>query len=301
MHRSKISWTDYSGGFANFVQRGKKPGDCECSPGCRECYVKRYWRINPDAWPDDTTWSVQKLEQLSRCRPRPNGSPYRRGPGSKPMVFVCDTGDLFHPNVPAHFIFSALDVMRDRSDIDWQILTKRHERAHKLIVDWIIERRMKRLPRWIWIMFTVEDQERLRLRMPYLVNIPSTVRGLSLEPLLGPVDILNSGMWDWRYTYEHWKSLVPGAGPPINWFVVGGESGIGARPMKSDWVRGLRDQAKTANVAFHLKQWGDYQPQTEAEREEYIAAGWNPDARRGGCTLDGETWLREFPKEAMSG
>jgi protein gp37 len=300
MKRSRIEWCDFSGGYANFVRRGKKPGDCECSPGCANCYVKRIWRRNPDAWPDETTWSVQRLEQLSRCRPRPNGTPYRRGPGSKPMVFVCDTGDLFHDNVPAHFIFSALDVMRNRSDVDWQILTKRHERAHKLIVDWIIERRMKKLPPWMWIMFTVEDQERLMLRMPYLTMIPATVRGLSLEPLLGPVDILNSGMWDWRYTYGYWATLVPGAGPSINWFVVGGESGVEARPMQPDWVRGLRDQAKEAGVAFFMKQWGDAGPLPE-ERDEYIAAGWNPDDFRGGCTLDGETWLHEFPKEALSG
>jgi len=299
MHRSKISWTDYSGGFANFVQRGKAAGDCECSPGCAACYVKRIWRRNPDAWPDETTWSVQKLEQLSRCRPRPNGTPYRRGSGSKPMVFACDTGDMFHPNVPAHFIFSALDVMRDRSDVDWQILTKRHERAHRLIVDWLIERRMKKLPHWMWIMFTVEDQIRLRERMPHLVNIPATVRGLSLEPLLGPVDILYSGMWDWRYTYEYWKSMVPDAYPPIHWFVVGGESGTGARPMEPDWVGWLHDHARIADVAFHFKQWGDAEPLPE-KRKEYEATGWDPKQRRGGCMLAGKTW-HEFPKEALSG
>jgi protein gp37 len=215
------------------------------------------------------------------------------------MVFVCDTGDLFHDKVPAHFIFSALDVMHERSDIDWQILTKRHERAHRLIVDWIIERRLGRLPPWMWIMFSVEDQKRLMLRMPYLVSIPATVRGLSLEPLLGPVDVIDSGMWDWRYTYDYWKALVPRPGPPIHWFIVGGESGRNARPMQPDWAIGLRDQAKIAGVAYFMKQWGDAGPLPE-EREQYEAAGWDAEQRRGGCTLQGETW-HEFPKEALSG
>lgn len=301
MHRSEIEWTDYSAGYANFVRRGKKAGECECSPGCAHCYVTRYWRINPDAWPDETTWYPEKLKQLSRCQPRPGSTPYRRGPGSKPMVFVCDTGDLFHDRVPVDFVFSALDVMYERQDIDWQILTKRHQRAHHLIIEWLKARDLGRLPPWMWIMFTIENQEWLEQRLPYLVYIPATVRGLSLGPLLGPVDVIDSGMWDWRYTYDYWRAVFPDAGPPIHWFAVEGESrerGAIGRRMSPDWVRSLRAQANQAGVAFLLKQWGDYRP-TDEERKEWLGAGWDPAQRRGGRTLDGQVW-NEFPKEALT-
>jgi len=302
MHRSKIEWCDFSAGYANFVRRGKAKGECEISPSCTNCYVKRYWRINPDAWPDKTTWYPEKLKQLSRCRPRPNEKPYRRGPGSKPMVFVCDTGDLFHRRVPADFVFSALDVMYEREDIDWQILTKRHQRAHHLIIEWLKARDLGRLPPWMWIVFTIENQEWLEQRLPYLIYIPATVRGISFGPLLGPIDILNSGMWDWRYTHDYWKTMFPDVGPPIHWFAVEGESrerGAVGRYMSPDWVRSLRDQAKQAGVAFLLKQWGDYKPQTTAEHNQLLAAWWDPGQFRGGRMLDGQMW-NEFPKEALT-
>jgi protein gp37 len=131
------------------VRRGKKPGECEVSIGCASCYVTRIWRRNPDAWPDLTTWYPDKLDQLRRCRPRPGKTPYRRGPDSRPLVFVCDTGDLFHARVPAAFIFEALDVMAERSDIDFQVLTKREHRAHGLILEWLKSRDWARLPPWM--------------------------------------------------------------------------------------------------------------------------------------------------------
>lgn len=296
MHRSKISWCDYSGGYANFVRRGKKEGECEVSPACRNCYVKRCWQMNPEKWPDETTWYPEKLAQLLRCRPTPGSTPYRRGPGSRPTVFLCDTGDLFHHRVPADFIFSALDTIYSREDIDWQILTKRHERAHHIIHEWLARRELLQLPAWMWMMFTVENQEWFNRRMPYLIHIPAAIRGLSLEPLLGPVDVVGSGWWDWRYTYSYYKHAFPDAGPPLDWLVVGGESDrVDPAPMQPEWVRDLLDQSKRAGIAFVLKQWGDYVPQSDIGRERFIAAGWDPEQFRGGNTIDGSIYT-EFPE-----
>jgi protein gp37 len=83
--QSKITWTDFSGGNANFVLRGKAKGDCEVSPGCLNCYVGEFWKRYPKIRADQTTFSEEKLKGLSRWKP-PAG-PYRRGPSSKPVDF----------------------------------------------------------------------------------------------------------------------------------------------------------------------------------------------------------------------
>lgn len=296
MHRSKIGWCDYSGGNANFVVRGKKAGECEVSPACSNCYVKRYWQTNPEKWPDETTWYPEKLERLSRSRPSPGNTPYRRGPGSRPLVFVCDTGDLFHSRVPTTFIFSALDIFLTRRDVDWQILTKRHLRAHELIPKWLQSRRLSQMPSWMWMMFTVEDQTWLDTRLPYLLEIPAAVRGLSLEPLLGPVNVVDGPWWDWRYTWGFFVAGFPNARAPLDVLIVAGESDkIRPSPMRPDWVRSVLDQAKRAEIPFFFKQWGDYKPHSAVERKLYEDAGWDSKQFRGGQTIDGNTYT-ELPK-----
>lgn len=272
MKRSRIEWTDYSAGYANFVRRGKQQGDCECSPGCLNCYVERCWARNPDAWPDRTTIYPDKLQQLSRCRPRPHGVVYRRGPASRPMAFVCDTGDLFHPRVPDEFIFGALDVMHARDDVDWQILTKRDQRMCYLVNSWVEARGLRDAPEHLWIGVSVETNKLAARRLNYLACINALTRWFSAEPLLEDLDLV--------YAVASWTGRFA-------WAVIGGESDRDPRACELDWIRSLVSQCQAAGIAVFVKQLGT------AQARRLGLADW-----KGG---DPGEWpedlrVREFPR-----
>jgi protein gp37 len=319
MRRSKIEWTDYSGGNANFVVRGKTPGECEVGPGCAHCYVTRLIARASGIWPDRTTFHPDKLQALARCRPRPGKTSYRRGPAARPMVFVCDTGDLFHKAVPASAIVRALDVFYERSDVDWQVLTKRADRAAFIITRWLKGRGLAELPPNIWLVFSVEDATHAWQRVPHLVDVPAAVRGLSVEPILGVLDLSAwlyacpdcgarpcvGSLRDWRYDGERWQHhhgypighVRTEPAPLLHWIAMGGESGPRPRPAEPHALRRVRNQATDAGVALFFKQWGDYTPPPGEERARFLAAGWDPGAFRGGHVLDGQVW-DQFPKQA---
>jgi protein gp37 len=150
----------------------------------------------------------------------------------------------------------------------------------------------------VWLGVSVEDQKRADLRIPALLDTPAVVRFLSCEPLLGPVDLdgpIVPGRGRPKLTYWLTGRPTPGperitstgltmhspaivTGPRIDWVIVGGESGHGARPMSPDWARTLRDQCTAANVPFLFKQWGEYAP------TGYMAIG----ARPKGCVFVGD-------------
>lgn len=260
MKRSNITWTDWSGGDANFVIRGRTAGDCEVSPGCAHCYAGAILRRNGQT-PEHTTVYPDKLARLARWQPVEAGTPYRRGAGSRPLVFVCDMGDLFHDAVPGGFIRDALDMMEQRADVDWQVLTKRPESMAE------IARKRKDWPVNVWAGVTVENQRTADERIPLLLQVPSRVRFLSMEPLLGAEDIR-----------PYLPNLEIGGAefePWINWVIVGGESGPKRRPFSLDWARDLRDQCHAAGVAFFFKQGSGLRPGT-------------------GDVLDGQTY-KQFP------
>lgn len=166
-------------------------------------------------------------------------------------VFVNSMSDLFHKDVPLEFIQRAFDVMNRCPQHAFQILTKRPELAarHAAALNWSAN---------IWMGTSVENALVVH-RMIDLLRIPAQVRFLSVEPLLGPLPRL------------------PLTG--IHWVIVGGESGPGARPMKPQWVRQIREQCLAAGVPFFFKQWG----------------GINK--KRTGRELDGRTW-DQMPVEA---
>jgi protein gp37 len=147
----------------------------------------------------------------------------------------------------------------------------------------------------IWLGVSVEDQKRADERIPPLLETPAAIRFISAEPLLGPVDIslyLASGY------------LEPPHTDIINWVIVGGESGSGARPMHPAWPAVLRDQCIGAGIPFFFKQWGEWSPYTAigcAERETAIVGeGFHAyqliktGKKVAGRVLDGRTW-DEFP------
>ncbi len=144
------------------------------------------------------------------------------------IVFVNSMSDLFHPGVPLEFIQRVFDVMGQASQHQFQVLTKRPERALQYARDlpW---------PDNVWLGTSVENAlyvDRVRV----LRRIPAKTRFLSVEPLLGPIPRL------------------PLRG--IHWVIVGGESGPGARPMQDKWVTQVRDRCEVQRVPFFFKQWG---------------------------------------------
>jgi len=117
--------------------------------------------------------------------------------------------------------------------LDWLLLTKRPHQMQRLTPpSW-----EHAWPHNVWALTSVENQEQATKRIPFLITVPAVVRGLSVEPLLAPVDL------------SPWIDN-------IQWVIVGGESGPHARPMHPNWVRTIRDQCQSAGVAFFFKQWG---------------------------------------------
>jgi len=160
------------------------------------------------------------------------------------MVFVNSMSDLFHKDVPDDFILDIFSTMRQAKQHQYQILTKRAKRLAKLSPE---------LP-WrknIWMGVTVEAADH-KYRIDYLRYTGAKIKFLSLEPLLGDLGELNLN--------------------EIDWVIVGGESGPGARPIEIAWVRNIREQCHARNVPFFFKQWG----------------GLNK--KKAGRVLDGITW-----------
>jgi protein gp37 len=160
------------------------------------------------------------------------------------QVFVNSMSDLFHKDVPTPYVKQVFDVMRRAHWHRYQVLTKRSERLRELAPHLPLEPQ-------VWMGVSVENADYL-YRIDDLRQTGARIKFLSLEPLLGPLPKLN----------------LRG----IDWVIVGGESGPGARPMDADWVRQIRDQCLRANVSFFFKQWG------------------GPVKSKTGRMLDGRTW-----------
>ena len=171
------------------------------------------------------------------------------------MIFVNSMSDLFHHEVSTEFIQKIFDVMRRADWHIFQILTKRPKRLAQLEseIDW---------PPNVWMGVTVET-EKFQWRIDNLRQCGAPIKFLSLEPLLGPIpDLRLDG---------------------IDWAIVGGESGPGARPIKEEWVLDLRDQCLAAEVAFFFKQWGG----VNKKKSGRLLAGrtWEQLPRRTGSSI----------------
>jgi protein gp37 len=196
-------------------------GCTKISPGCDHCYAERLAkRLKAMGQPNYTNGFEVTLHE------RMLGAPLS---WSRPqIVFVNSMSDLFHRKVPSEFIKRVFEVMRLADHHRFQVLTKRAARLAKMA---------GRLP-WpdnVWMGTTIESNEYVG-RADRLRDVPAQVKFLSLEPLLGPLPELN---------------LLG-----IDWVIVGGESGPGARPMRREWVVEIRDRCEAAGVPFFFKQWG---------------------------------------------
>ena len=194
------------------------------SPGCDNCYAERLTRRLK-------AMGQKKYANGFRLTLHPDTLelPLR---WKKPQrIFVNSMSDLFHHEVPLEYIQRVFAIMRAASWHQFQVLTKRSGRllAFSDKIDW---------PSNVWMGVSVESTE-YAARIDHLRKTGARTKFLSLEPLLGPLEGLDlSG---------------------IDWVIVGGESGPGARPMAREWVTSIRNQCRKASVAFFFKQWGGVQ------------------------------------------
>ena len=260
-------------------------GCTKVSPGCAHCYAedvaKRFWKERPFT---DVKFHDDRLFQpLHWRKPR--------------RVFVNSMSDLFHEDLKTYQISDIFDVMMRAPQHTFQVLTKRvgrmneYMRDHPLFV----------LPN-VWLGVSVENQAMADARIPILMGTPAAVRFLSVEPLLSEVDLYRGG---WSLL----RPLKPPSGPrqpPIDWVIVGGESGRKARPCNVKWVRGIVDQCRTATVPCFVKQLGSNPVYTGDTEDPWLRIESHDGTRplnlhssKGG---DIDEWprklrVREFPQE----
>lgn len=199
-------------------------GCTKVSPGCKNCYAERMTR-RLKAMGQEKYANGFKLTE----HPQVVVDPLK---WKKPQtIFVNSMSDLFHQDVSIEFIQSVFKVMREAHWHKFQVLTKRAERLAELNpqLEWADN---------IWMGVSVENND-YTFRIDYLRETSAKVKFLSLEPLLGPLPNLN----------------LEG----IDWAIVGGESGPGARQIKEEWVTDIRDQCLNSQTPFFFKQWGGVQ------------------------------------------
>lgn len=271
MGNSKIEWTDKTWNPVT--------GCTKVSQGCKNCYAETFYeRFNGKG-------SFRKVI----CHEERLQIPKSWKQGWK--IFVNSVSDLFHEDVPFDFVVEVFEVMKETPQHTYQVLTKRPERMREFMRDW-------RAPilKNVMLGVSVEDQAAANERVPVLVSIPAYRRFLSCEPLLGPIDFVTqrSGITGIDYTMLE----------RIDWVIVGGESGHGARPMHPSWAKSIQQQCQEAAIAFFFKQWGNWKPKWAENDFEYRSKVHTfPDGAQmircnkkdGGNLLDGVSYL-EFPE-----
>ena len=258
---SKIEWTTASWNPVT--------GCDKVSPGCRFCYAetmaKRLHAMETLGYENEFQVTLH-YDRLQAPAKFPTKTPPTK-------IFVCSMSDLFHDKVPASFIQRVFQTMNENPQHIFQVLTKRPRRAVEIApsVQWTPN---------IWMGTTVEIEQYkkesiLEDRVGWLTLIPSAVRFLSCEPLLGPLPSLKYYLTD--VGYEKGR-------PRIDWVIVGGESGNRrVRPMQQEWATEIRDACLATGTAFFFKQWGNHN-----------AEGVYMSKSRAGHTLEGQTW-HEYP------
>lgn len=288
---TKIEWVKNSDGTPGKTWN-PVTGCTKISEGCQNCYAERMSKrlAGRCGYPADNPFKVtlhsDRLNQpLQWKKPR--------------RIFVCSMGDLFHPDVPYSFIDEIFNVMFEAGGDKhiYLILTKRPERMRKYIQtyeDWDYSETPH-----IWLGVTAENQQRADERIPILLQTPAAVRFVSVEPMLGPVD-LEAACWGEGKKRPPIDIQARQIANPIalDWIICGGETGPKARPMHPDWARSLRDQCKNAGVPFFFKQWGEWGPNwlNDDDGKKIEGSEWidKLGKKKAGRILDGRTW-DEYP------
>lgn len=276
---SSIEWCDHT--FNPWY------GCTKVSPGCDHCYAEArmdtrlhrvQWgagqpRVRTKDWSDPKRWNSRH-------------EAFYAANGRRQRVFCASLADVFDNQVPLSWRSDLFDLIDSTPNLDWLLLTKRIGNVAGMLRD-IGPRTIQHgaafevrteLPANVWLGATVVNQEEADRDIPKLLATPARVRFLSMEPLLGDVDLS-----EWLFPFEPCKNC-PCPNPDVSregldecckdpelmpsqlhWVIVGGESGHGARPMRPDWARSLRDQCAAAGVPFLFKQWGEWWPHDQGQ------------------------------------
>jgi len=316
---SNIEWTHHT--FNPWI------GCQKIGPGCDHCYAE--------------TWDARGLQQKETrwgphaARTRTSAANWRKplkwdreaaAAGERRRVFCASLADVFdnHASILPEWRDDLWALIAATPNLDWMLLTKRPGNIGNMLP---VPFDFERLYPNVWLGCTVVNQAEADRDIPKLLAVPAAVRFLSMEPLLGPVDLTvaaclpcpnaadglfmdpETGAYeccsrcDYTGIGEEWG---------IDLVIVGGESGRVARPMHPDWARSLRDQCQTAGVAFHFKQWGEWAPALKllpsqngdltcwpdgtfgaGNADSKGGAGWSMrkvGKKSAGRLLDGRTW-----------
>jgi protein gp37 len=293
---SKIEWCDST--FNPFI------GCTKVSPGCDNCYAEKLmdhrmhkvtWgagqaRVRTSAanWSKPIAWNKAHAEFFAEH-------------GRRQRVFCASLADVFDNAVDPAWRRDLFELIEQTPNLDWMLLTKRIGNVRDMVpLPWISKPFQHGpdptniypagWPANVWLGATVVNQEEADRDIPKLLAVPAARRFLSMEPLLGPVSF--AGMFANPADMRDGTNMLE----ELDWVIVGGESGPGARPMHPDWARSLRDQCAAAGVAFLFKQWGEWGPTwTEAHSHMGLTAPLDP---AGSQSLAG-TRIGIYPNERI--
>jgi protein gp37 len=246
--RTGISWTSATWNPTTGCDR--------VSEGCDRCYALAL---------------AARLKAMGNPRYQVDGDPRRSGPGfgltlhwdklaqptrwrSPRRIFVNSMSDLGHEAIPFEFFSRIFDTMAATPRHTYQVLTKRPAPLRTRVARWYAERQLDAPLPNVWLGVSVENQRWAEVRIPRLLEMPAAVRFLSCEPLLGAISL---GSWT-------------GSEHEIQWVIVGGETGVGFRPLDPDWARSIRDQCLNAGIAFFYKQGSGIRPEMDRLLDEAL-------------------------------
>ena len=305
---TKIEWCDHT---FNPWEGCQKTG-----PGCDHCYAElRNARFGggvainfgpgaPRRRTSAANWALPK-------RWNAQADAFMAQHGRRQRVFCASLADVFDNAVPVQWRIELMRLIVETPNLDWLLLTKRIGNAAEMLdvafraVHAQRERWADNIPPHVWIGATIVNQAEADRDIPKLLDVPARVRFLSMEPLLGPVDLTHIEVFGGDaeiYPLKGTTDCVDDEGAPtddvpaLDWVIVGGESGPGARPMHPDWARSLRDQCEAAGVPFLFKQWGEWGEPDSIERTGIAHHGWFEQDRR-----DGGVPRHEWPGPMQNG
>jgi protein gp37 len=273
---SKIEWCDHT--FNPWI------GCTKISPACDNCYAEAMMdkRVHVVQW---GAGNPRKRTSISNWKEPIKWNAEAQKLGKRYRVFCASLADIFDNEVPTSWRTDLFDLIELTPSLDWLLLTKRIGNASEMIArakhnNWLRENKN------VWLGVTICNQEEADRDIPKLLDIPAMVRFLSIEPLLGKIDLYPSAFNQCVNAHNLISDPETGAYEccsrceytgvsndiAIDWVIVGGESGQNARPMHPDWVRSLRDQCKDSGTPFLFKQWGEWAPYDRGMTDSTVLA-----------------------------
>ena len=294
---TKIEWTDHT--FNPWI------GCTKVSPGCDHCYAENLMdtRMGVASWrPGAERVRTKEANWKMPLRWNAQADAFMDQHGRRQRVFCASLADVFDNAVDPQWRDDLFELIAATPNLDWLLLTKRIGNVGNMLpVPFDFDRHFPH----VWIGATIVNQAEADRDIPKLLDVPARVHFLSMEPLLGPVDLTHIEVFGGDaeiYPLKGTTDCVDDEGAPtddvpaLDWVIVGGESGPGARPMHPDWARSLRDQCEAAGVPFLFKQWGEWGEPDSIERSGIAHHGWFEQDRR-----DGGVPRHEWPGPMQNG